>query len=172
MSEIKLTAADTPEWSAIPLRRKQWFAGVISLILMPAGLWLMWSGPTWRKTKGAVEQVRRWEKLLITVLALFVFGLQVAKLAGGGIVATELPACDAPTTIRSLKSSVETSPAGRTQGLRLIEVEAPSEAAWNETPPMRSCRASAVTNGGNRSITYELRWLEREKGRWLVQWRM
>lgn len=172
MTESNSTPNDVVKWTTIPRWRKQSYVALACLMLPPVGLWLLWRGPTWRNKNGVISAVRRWEKVLITTLFVAAAFVQIATYSGRNAVPGELPSCDAPSTIRSLKSAVETSVAGRTKGLRLIEVEAPGQVEWNEEPQKRWCRGNAITNGGNQYIMYELRWLDRTKGRWLIEWRM
>lgn len=163
MSNIDTTAA-------IPVTRKQWFALLACLVFPPLGLFLLWRGPTYRRNKGVWEPVPRRDKLIITVLGLIVIGFQLSRIGGGKI--DSLPLCDASATLRSLKGAVENSPAGRTQGLRLIEVENPHETAWSSTEQVRLCAGDAVTNGATLPIQYRLRWLDQGKGRWLVEFQI
>lgn len=172
MTESISTSNESVEWATIPRWRRQTCVVLACLIFPPVGLWLLWRGPTWRRKRGVVSAVRRWEKVLITVLFVVAAGIQIVTYGGRNAVLVDLPSCDAPSTIRSLKAAVETSVAGRTKGLQLIEVEVPVQIEWTDEPPKRWCRGNAITNGGNQSVTYELRWLDRTKGRWLIEWRM
>ncbi len=156
--------------ATIPLSRKHWFVVLACLVFFPLGLLLLWRGPTYRRKKGVWEPVPRRDKLIITVLGLVVIGFQISRIGGGKI--DSLPLCDASATLRTLKGAVESSPAGRTQGLRLIEVEKPHETSWDPTEQVRLCAGEAITNGATLPMEYRLRWLDKNKGRWLVEYQI
>lgn len=163
MSKIEDTAT-------IPLSRKHWFVVLACLVFFPLGLFLLWRGPTYRRKKGVWEPVPRRDKIIITILALGLIGLNLIRFGGGK--AESLPLCDASVTLRTLKGAVESSPAGRTQGLRLIEVTSPHETSWNPTEQVRLCAGEAITNGATMPMEYRLRWLDKNKGRWLVDYQI
>ena len=62
-----------------------WFIIVMTLVLFPVGLWLMWTRTSWK----------RWVKILVTAVVVLLLALRIV----GGIYQSSLtPPTDAETT--------------------------------------------------------------------------
>lgn len=88
------------------------------------------------------------------------------------IVTRGIPACDNEETIDALKKTFEDSPAGRTQGLRLVDIDEITDItqhtlvnAYSQNPNitsdnfgnMRDCVATFITNGGDRMGSFQIK---------------
>lgn len=69
-----------------------WFIILMTLVLFPVGVWLMWTRTSWK----------RWVKVLVTVLVALLFLLRIV----GGIYQSTVapPSADAETTAAAVRA--------------------------------------------------------------------
>ena len=110
------------------------------------------------------------------ILILFLAGLLLSACNNEPTFRVgQMPECDAPFTKNFLKRVVDESPAGKQNGLKIIEVGATEDyagaAASRPTADKvdtRFCKVRAFTNAGEGDIHFVLKWIDPAKTKvWL-----
>jgi hypothetical protein len=175
MSEEGRSIAPTPPNSTPPnsapiprFYRRVWFMSLCVILCVPLQLLILWTGPVYRWSKGQYRPIERSSKAILSVIGLFLLSFNLLRLAGGES-GSGIPACGEEAAIDGLKRAIGQSPAGKTLGVEVLDVEESRELMWSETQQLRLCGARALTNAGTRWVRYQIRWADPDRQTWYME---
>lgn len=131
-------------WDAIPLHRKWWFQVALLLLLTPIGLVLTVFVPAYKKTKsGDPERIGKGFKAVCIVIALLLWGVNIARLIGPG----GLPTCESSNAKETLTQAFDQSQMARNLNLSVVQVEN-TITLPGSNDKQRQCSADLMLNNG------------------------
>jgi hypothetical protein len=82
---------------------------------------------------------------------------------------SKLPMCDGDRTTDELREAIALGPAGKTIGLRLIDLRDAKERSFDLQNNARICDATAFFSNGKRAVTYSIEWVREDKGTYFIE---
>ena len=107
-----------------------------------------------------------WWKLPVGLIGA-VFLIDAVGSAGGGVIATELPACDSATAEKMVKGAVKNNPMSAIVKLEILAFQSHEEVRADKS--VRQCASDVLTNAGATRIAYDFKWVDKAKGTYYVQ---
>lgn len=89
---------------------------------------------------------------ILTLKTIFVAGLLFASTAHAGALFDELPRCDAPMTVYHVREGLHA-----VGPVPIIDIISATQVG-GQSAAHRECRGTAITEDGNRPVTYEIGW--------------
>lgn len=150
------------KWSDVKLRQKWWFQALSTLILPIVGIPLILLIKAYfKKRDGTVAKRSIITKSVFVALALFVWGLNLARLsfseADYNFAGTsEIPTCDSIESRGALSDAIENSVESRQSNYRLLDLQNVVEVE-SVAGELRRCNADLVLNSGTETTGYSIR---------------